>query len=100
MREKEGYTQAFWNRAIELTLRIPKECELCHRANGWMELGANDRPKKPNAKPLLVRAALRVGKKLIPSNLGLFCVRCKRGEYSIKKLSHEELSAMIVPMFQ
>jgi hypothetical protein len=89
---KDGYTPQFWHRAIELAMADPKKCESCHRPEGWRDRGAK------KSAPLAVRVAIRHGKDLFPGNLGLFCSRCRRGQYQIKT-TRSELEKLIMPLF-
>ena len=90
-----GYTAEFWIRAIELATQQPKQCEQCHRPNGWVK---DDSKRKNKAKPLLVRPALRIGNGIYQANLGLFCTNCRRGK-QVPKMSKAELDALILPLF-
>lgn len=91
----EGYTQEFWFRAIELAMYSPKRCEQCFVLNGE-EITRAIRPKKRTYA--VVRVALRKGKTIDRSNLGLFCTKCRRGDREVKT-SREAIEKLILPLF-
>ena len=77
----DQYTDAFWDRALYLADYAPKQCESCYVMNGE-DITQAERPKRK--AHAVVRVALRVPGIIDTDNLGLFCTRCRRGNYKVK----------------
>jgi hypothetical protein len=86
-----GYTPEFWDYANALANDALKQCEQCYVTNGEDITQAKHPKRKTRA---VVRVALRVPGVIDPSNLGLFCTRCRRGKYQVKKRD-----TATIPMF-
>ena len=89
---KHGYTDEFWRKAFELQDQKVKSCEKCFVKNGEERTKPLEKGRKSVRRTwAVVRPALRVGKWIHPSNLGLFCTKCRRGDrVRMEKFKPEE----------
>jgi hypothetical protein len=86
------YTQAFWNRANELSRKIPC-CEKC----GALPTRARKSTKdKPGTREVRVRVTLH-GSVPLPSRLHLECTSC-HPDPVVRKTPKKDLLAQILPL--
>lgn len=74
-----GYTAAFWTRAAMLQNAKLKMCEKCYAKDGEETMPSFTRKNPKRRTFVVVRVALRIGRRIHPDNLGLFCTKCRRG---------------------
>lgn len=97
MSERDGYTAEFWQRAVMLQNAKLKMCEKCFAKHGEETTNPYTKRRPRKRTFCVVRPALRIGRRIHPDNLGLFCKQCRRG--GIRKPPEMSPSEMMEPLF-
>lgn len=98
MSARDGYTAEFWARVFALQDRTLKQCEKCLAKHGEEKTRITVKRKPKKRSFVRVRVALRLGKRIHPDNLGLFCMKCRRGAYvRVPKVKPSEIMEPLFP---